>query len=84
MRKLTDGRCCGRKPLIYKTRSSAELACRIFEGFNGIVRPSGLTAAQALEIVRKEDPEVLGRVMNATRKAAEYLRDCINDGKRPS
>lgn len=60
----------------------AELACRIFEGFNGIKRPSGLTAPQALQIVFAEDPLVHARLMEAAKRAAEYLTECIKSGKR--
>jgi hypothetical protein len=63
---------------------SAELACRIFEGLNGITRPDGLTARQALATVDATDPGVHDRLMEATRRAAEYLTECVKSGKQPS
>jgi hypothetical protein len=61
-----------------------ELSCRIFEGFNGIGRPEGMTAHQAMDIVLGENPEVYARVMDAARRAAEYLTECVKLGKQPS
>jgi hypothetical protein len=58
-----------------------ELALRIAEGFLGIRRPAGKTAAQALAYFPDEEREGF---MRAAAKAAEYISDCVAKGKRPS
>jgi len=63
---------------------SAELACRIFEGMNGIIRPDGMTAREAMDVVKAEDMEVFLRVMEAAKRAAEYLCECVKLGRRTS
>jgi len=73
----------GQKLVLICEINPIELACRIFEGLNGIDRPQGLTAAQAMDNVRNEDVEVYGRVMESARRAAEYLTECVHSGKRP-
>jgi hypothetical protein len=59
----------------------SELAVRITEALMGMRRPPGMTAAQALET---QSPEFRATVLDAARRAAEYIAECINSGSAPS
>jgi hypothetical protein len=55
-----------------------ELACRLLEAAGRLVRPAGLTAIQAFELIDYEDQEAWRR---AARAAVEYWRECITNAQ---
>lgn len=57
----------------------AELAVRICEAMNGMRRPPGSTAAQALDGM---EPESRNVYRNAARAAMAYWKECIDAANR--
>ncbi len=61
--------------------SEAELAVRMCEASFGMKRPTGATAAQALNGI---DDDVRDLWLKAARAAMEYWRECIKQSQRVS
>lgn len=66
-----------------------ELACRIAEAAIGIKRPSGMTARQALDDMRRAttsagQPDMVPGFERAAQVAAEYIAQCAEKGRQPS
>jgi hypothetical protein len=59
----------------------AELAVRICEAQNGLKRPPGSTARQALDGM---EPKSRNAYRNAARAAMTYWKECIDGANRPS
>lgn len=65
-----------RPPIIVVTElSQAELACRLAEAFFDMPRPTGATAAQALDVLHDSARQ---RLLNAATAAAEYMQECVS------
>ncbi len=58
-----------------------ELGARIVEAMQGLKRPTGMTARQAIEAL---DPQERDMALRGAEAAAIYLRDCIRSGQRLS
>lgn len=60
-----------------------EMACRIAEAIMYIERPTGLSAEQALNIIREtEDNFFVETCYRAATAAGEYLEEAINNRQR--
>ncbi|WP_342152400.1 hypothetical protein [Methylorubrum sp. SB2] len=77
------------RPAFVAEIDADELACRIAEAACGIRRPPGMTAKQALDNMsrltrRMGETDTVPGFRRAAQAAAEYLTECINNGRRPS
>lgn len=69
------------KALFFGEVSESELAIRMAEASYGLRRPTGSTAAQALDAMEDESREGWCR---AARAAMEYWQECIGNASQPS
>jgi hypothetical protein len=69
------------RPSLVAEVDPAELAVRMCEASYGQTRPPGATALEALLAMEEDSRDGW---MRAAHVAMEYLRDCLNNAKRPS
>ena len=63
------------KTVLVVEMDQIELACRILEAFMEHKRPAGLTAAEALAVLKQDDRAA---TMAAALAAMEYIKECTN------